>query len=245
MIFLGKKAEVLNQFSDIVFKIDEHEYYKGDKQLQPVTHCVHSYQQPFLAEEISAKVASREGISPKMIQEKWLIKRDYAATLGSEFHLYVDMFLSYGNKLSCMFDQKSRLEQFHKFYDNIKGNFSLLATELMIYDEELGLAGTIDCLVQNSKGEVEIWDWKSNEAIDWENKYKKLLRPLNHLDDCKFNTYSLQLAIYREIIRCKTDFNMGRCYLIHFPPNRDYNVMATNPLTKELPLALKDIKDKA
>ena len=36
--------------------------------------------------------------------------------------------------------------------------------------------------------------------VDWEGMSQKMQFPLNHLDDCNFNHYALQLSIYMYII---------------------------------------------
>jgi len=39
-------------------------------------------------------------------------------------------------------------------------------------------------------------DWKTNEEIKMENPFAKLKYPVNHLDDCNWNHYRIQIGIY-------------------------------------------------
>jgi hypothetical protein len=41
------------------------------------------------------------------------------------------------------------------------------------------------------------------------------------MDDCEFNTYSLQLSIYKEIIERNTNLKLGSCHLVWFNEEND------------------------
>jgi len=42
-------------------------------------------------------------------------------------------------------------------------------------------------------------DWKTNESINLAG-YGKMLEPFDHLEDCNFTHYVLQLNLYRQIL---------------------------------------------
>ena len=47
-------------------------------------------------------------------------------------------------------------------------------------------------------GDITILDWKRSQRISWgETAFRTLREPINHLPDCNFWTYSLQLNIYK------------------------------------------------
>jgi ATP-dependent exoDNAse (exonuclease V) beta subunit len=73
----------------------------------------------------------------------------------------------------------------------------------------------IDQLFYNVKAkEFQIWDYKTNKAITTKNDYKKrMLNELWHLDECEFNTYSLQLGLYKKIIEENTNIKIGSSYI--------------------------------
>ena len=75
----------------------------------------------------------------------------------------------------------------------------------MVYLKSIGLCGQAD-LVEVVNGYVNILDYKTNKEIkekgftNWEGITSKMYNPVNHLDDCNYNHYTLQLSIYMYII---------------------------------------------
>lgn len=71
--------------------------------------------------------------------------------------------------------------------------------ELLIFNHDLKIAGTSDRVFLITKDGVRyaiIDDFKSNKKINTENKYEKMLYPLNHLDDCNKSHYEVQISLY-------------------------------------------------
>tara|TARA_R100000951_G_C2629151_1_gene177089 strand:- start:480 stop:1298 length:819 start_codon:yes stop_codon:yes gene_type:complete len=77
--------------------------------------------------------------------------------------------------------------------------------EHMVYLKSIGICGQAD-LVEVVNGYVNILDYKTNKEIkekgftNWEGITSKMYNPVNHLDDCNYNHYTLQLSIYMYII---------------------------------------------
>jgi ATP-dependent exoDNAse (exonuclease V) beta subunit len=68
--------------------------------------------------------------------------------------------------------------------------------EVKLYDTELGLAGTCDCIVHHDDGVVSIIDWKTNKAIKKQG-YEKATHPaVMHLPNANYYHYQLQLSTY-------------------------------------------------
>lgn len=91
-----------------------------------------------------------------------------------------------------------------------------LYVEKRTYSYEHLVAGTIDCLLVKGKDFI-IVDWKTNkkelyfksgyyrkvngiESTEWVDKKDYLLAPLTHIENCKGNTYTLQLSLYAYIL---------------------------------------------
>ena len=53
---------------------------------------------------------------------------------------------------------------------------------------------------------------------DYGNKMKDCLWML---DDCEFNTYSLQLGVYKKMIEMNTNIKLGKSYLVWLSHNND------------------------
>lgn len=60
------------------------------------------------------------------------------------------------------------------------------------------IKGRFDALFRNKKtGKWVIIDWKSSKSIDIANRWEKLLGPLKTLDNCNYNTYTIQGYFYK------------------------------------------------
>lgn len=77
--------------------------------------------------------------------------------------------------------------------------------EHLVYHQEAGLCGQSD-LVYVIGNKVHLGDYKTNKKIeqygfrDFHGRTAKMKAPLDHLDDCNFTHYSLQLSIYMYMI---------------------------------------------
>jgi len=78
--------------------------------------------------------------------------------------------------------------------------------EHLVYLKSTGLCGQAD-LVEVVNNKLYITDYKTNKEIkkkgytNWEGITSKMFKPINHLDDCNLNHYSLQLSLYAYIIK--------------------------------------------
>ncbi len=109
------------------------------------------------------------------------------------------------------------MEAFDAWWANHRSHVILLATEWIIGDRELGIAGTLDSLVYSSRTRRHhILDWKTNSRFGTSSRWQKLLEPFADLDDCELSCYSLQLSLYRLILeRTLPELTLGDSYLIH------------------------------
>jgi len=77
--------------------------------------------------------------------------------------------------------------------------------EHFLYLPSMKIAGQSD-KVTVAGGRVDILDYKTNKEIktqgfkNYEGITQKMLFPVNHLDDCNLNHYTLQLSIYMYVI---------------------------------------------
>jgi ATP-dependent exoDNAse (exonuclease V) beta subunit len=102
----------------------------------------------------------------------------------------------------------------------------------------------MDNLSFNKKtNELVIFDYKTNKKINRISKYKnKLLSPLEHLDDCEYNKYTLQIWLYKLILERNTPFSIGDSYILWFS-NEGYEQIKIPNFRKEAELIL-EIEEK-
>lgn len=72
-----------------------------------------------------------------------------------------------------------------------------LACETILWNERWSLAGMTDLLERTGGRSLRIYDFKTNERLEKQNRWGRyLLPPVDHLDDCNFVKYELQLSFY-------------------------------------------------
>jgi ATP-dependent exoDNAse (exonuclease V) beta subunit len=176
-----------------------------------------------------------EWVTEEDIKGKWKYKNHHAIYEGTTLHDYIENYLN--NKIlpeskvsaeGLLFQEIKETygimkQHFHNFYDDSvsTGKLIPIKSEVIIGDKELGLCGMVDQLFWNRKHEcLQIWDWKTNTRLNMKNNFgNKMKECLYMLDDCEFNTYSLQLHIYKKIIERNTNLKLGSCHLVWFNEN--------------------------
>lgn len=109
----------------------------------------------------------------------------------------------------------------HKTVLDVTKEDVCVLTEVLVWSHEHKLGGLADLLIFD-KGDIYIPDYKTNKKIDMTSfMYKKMYPPLNHLLDCNYFHYSLQLSIYMKMAMDITGLAKGECYLIN-TANPDY-----------------------
>lgn len=209
----------LEKFNSIVFNEDAHTYHYDGQLCTSVTSVIGRYKEPFDTEKIATTYAVKRGLSVFDVIADWEEKKNSAATKGTHVHKYAEL------KFACKeysTDSTESYEILHKcfkiiddFYNDSKGKLIPIRSELVVGDKERRLCGMIDQLFYNVKAkEFQIWDYKTNKEIKLKNDYKKrMLNELWHLDECEFNTYSLQLGLYKKIIEENTNIKIGNSYI--------------------------------
>jgi ATP-dependent exoDNAse (exonuclease V) beta subunit len=250
----------LNRFSSITFHEKEHQYTIGGQKLVSVTTVISEFKESFDREGISKRAAEKRGVSVDEILKEWDIKKELACEKGTCFHAYAEQFLA--NKAYTYPVQSLRelfgkdpfedvwpelVALFQTFYRDSSRNLVPVKSEVVIGDAELGIGGMIDQIYFNKKsGMLEIWDWKTNKVIAKKNDFHRtMLPPLEHLDECEWNTYSLQLALYKYIIEKNTNLRFGNSYLAWFREgNETYKIYKCAPFQKEIRDLLEFYKEK-
>ncbi len=238
------KNHLKHKFSNIFFEPEEHRYFNDKKEeYQSVSSFLEQFIPAFDREIISKKVSQRQKVPQNEIKTQWTIRRDFSTVRGTEFHLYVETFLNENRKIATVTPIEKHIKLFHKFWTEKKiyKKHEIIFTELMVYSNKYKIAGTVDCLIRNRETRaISILDWKTNKKIKDKNPYsKKMKTPLNHLDNCEINKYSLQLGLYSKIISENTDLAIKGCFIIHFSEEmNDYRIYPTNNLGSEIDLII-------
>lgn len=212
---------------DSLLHFDEasHTYSVNGKVYKSVTTLVGEYFEQFDADYWAVRKAPSLGMTPQQVKDMWTRKGEEARQLGTIMHNKIERhYLGLPNSS----DETYRLfEQFTQSH-----HLSPYRTEWAIYDEDSGIAGTLDFL-NYENGIFTIYDWKRSNKIvvngiaDKNNKWgKRAFSPISHVHDTTYWHYALQVSIYRYILEKNYGINVstGRLAIFHPDYNRPYVV---------------------
>ena len=219
----------LAKFKHIKYFDEPHIYLFGSQELTSGTTFIGQFKEKFDAPKMAKLSAKKKGVEPEELLAEWDYKRDFSSIKGTMVHNFAENY--WGNKIFPYNDQmvinkfgedviKERYEEcvrmFKEFYSEASKSLVPIAMELVIGDVELGVGGMVDGLFWNEKmGELQIWDYKTNKQIRTKSDYNKRFKaPLNFIQECEYESYSLQLNLYKFIIEKNTNLKIGRLYLV-------------------------------
>jgi ATP-dependent exoDNAse (exonuclease V) beta subunit len=186
----------------ISFTEADHSYKDTQgKSYHSVTTFIHTFFPEFDTEAVSARYAERHNLSQDEVKKAWKENGDQAADFGSRVHAFAEAKLK-GIDLPMPTNGKDEMyfKAVDTFINTELSGYKLIESEKIIFSPKYLLAGTVDLLMKNRKGQLCIMDWKTNKAIKFDNVYQHGLDFFSHLDDCNYNHYSLQLNLYRRLL---------------------------------------------
>ncbi len=214
---------------DLTFQEDIHQYKNKDgKILTSVTTALHSYSRPFDESGIIATMCGkRKGISKLEMQVEWKETNKISLEKGKNIHSQFENLLKTGKIEDT--PEKDIIEQLSNI--KFKGK---VHSELRLVSEKYSLAGTCDVATIH-KNLVSIHDLKTNKRFDLKSRYNnKFFYPIDNLEDCHINLYSMQILIYGEMVKEHGfDFTPGQILWVN-PDTREIEKFDVLDLTKEV-----------
>lgn len=176
---------------------------------------------------------------------------DVQAAWKEEGRKSIEKGIAYHNKMEDFYVHTGKFNIDGKTYnvvhtpikDDIKMAIPLkldnnIYPELIVYSHRYKVAGQAD-LVEIINGKIRITDYKTSKEIkmesymNWKKEHEMLKPPVNHLMNCNFNLYSLQINIYMYLLKTHNpDLKVGDMYIKHVKENTD--VFASEPYKEEL-----------
>lgn len=138
--------------------------------------------------EITKRYALKHGLTVEQVLANWKEIADQSLTRGKTIHRVIEDYFNTG---VYDYEHKRLIEQVK--WLKITGKKK---PEVMLHNTEYKLVGIADLIVEN-KNRFDIYDYKTNKKFNFCNQYnEKLKYPLDHLDDCEYNKYAMQLSMY-------------------------------------------------
>ncbi len=240
----------------IVFDEPTHKYYVNGSCEGNIscTGFVHEFFGHFDAKQIIAKMKSGKnwssskyyGRSDEEIMAEWNQNGKVASEAGTAMHLAIEQFL-HGSEDRIDPEIKSTPEwkYFMKFWNDhghdlepYRSEWEVFTDSLKPYANErkIKLCGSIDMVFRRkSDNKFVIYDWKRSKEIKCTNNYQLGLAPLNHLPDCNYWHYTLQLNVYKWMLENYYGLEVADLYLVILhPDNPSYIRMRLNILEDEV-----------
>ena len=221
-----------HSFDDRVkFREEGHVYWidGSNKDLISCTTFIHGFFEDFNTDQIIKNILKSDkckndpeykyyGMSYLDIKNQWLENGRNASEAGTLMHADIEHFY---NDLEVENDSPE-FKQFLQFYED-HSELEMYRTEWMIFSDILKITGSVDAIFKNVDGTLTIGDWKRSKEIcmsSFGNKKGKF--PFEHLDDCNYYHYSLQLNLYRIILETFYGQKVKDMFLvICHPDNKD------------------------
>jgi ATP-dependent exoDNAse (exonuclease V) beta subunit len=246
----------LSVFKKIKYHDEPHVYYVGEQKLISGTSFIGLYKDKFESEKMAEKTAKKRGIPVEEVLAEWEFKGGISRTKGTLVHAFAENYwlnkifpvdeAKYEEQYPTIIERYELCKKlFLDFYKDASKALCPVVMELVVGDEEIGIGGMVDCLFWNeSTNSYEIWDYKTNKEINTFSKYKKRMKaPINFLHECEFETYSIQLNLYKYIIEKNTNIKIGKLWLIHLHEDQEkYNLIQCADYQDIIKLLIKHFK---
>lgn len=255
------ELQKLKVFDRITFYDDKHTY-KIDGEFSAkmsVTGLVNTVKEPFEEDKWAEIKAKEFGFTPEEMKLVWKKNNQMATYQGSTLHNYIDNY--YQNKVKPynrdlakailgdvlhekMYENlKVLVKQFNNFYSDTSEYILPIKNEFVVGDlGDTRICGMLDMLAFNTyTNKFEIFDFKTNKKFNIQSTFDKtLLSPLNHLKECEFNIYSLQLSLYKMFIQKYANIEIDKLKIVWFSVNNEnYQIIELDYLPNECSTLLK------
>lgn len=219
--------------SRIKFFEEGHVYeLDGNTDCVSTTTHIHSFFNEFDADKVAKTLSEKYrdidghkyyGMSDDDIKRSWASNN--AAAEGTKLHADIEDHIN-GLKTT------NESVEFGYFLTFMKDNpqYKPYRTEWVIFDDALRITGSIDIVFEGSaKDSVVLGDWKRSKEIKFSNRFSRGKRGLEHVDDCNFNHYCLQLNVYRHVLEKYYGKKVEEMFLVVLHPNNDGYVKLNVP----------------
>lgn len=258
----------------IQFTAADHKYQSIDQNENiewiSVTSLISLLKKPFDKEATALKASKNKrskwfGLTPEEIISIWDKSNTVAIDLGTWYHnqreediVSCDTIGRSGKDIGIVRPIEQDGVKLAPDQNLVEGIYP----EHMVYLKSAGICGQAD-RVEVIGSVIDLYDYKTNKEIklnaytNWEGITEKMLAPINHLDDCNYTHYSLQLSIYMYImLKHNPNLKPGKIILEHiifkkegedtygnpiYAKDQDGNFVVDKVVPYELPYLKKEV----
>lgn len=175
---------------DLEFNKTTHTYKLKGKEVPSVSRLIKNFYDPFDAETIAKRMEVQGKGNKDELLQAWKKKADSSIQKGNTIHDTAEVIINAYQKYS-----QHTIHLLNFLFDFLRSEPEILGTEIMVANEELQYAGTIDLLAAID-GVIIMIDYKTNNDLFKNYKGKTLKSPFADFLDSPFSHYVLQQNHY-------------------------------------------------
>ncbi len=228
-----KKLEI---FNDPNFRFDpiKHKYTLDGEHFISVTQFISRFHKPFETDKWSKIKAEQAGISQEEMLLEWKKLNDRANEIGTATHNWIENYYNrIYQELPSDIDVIDRINKFNIAYSKWLHKLQPLKFEQRIFSKKLKIAGMMDSLFMYNDN-VFILDWKTNKAFTHDEhekgQYENLLNPFDGYFKNHLNEYSIQVSLYKLILK-EIGIDVKASYLLHIGPEEEAKMHKAHDFT--------------
>lgn len=224
----------MNNKSIIEFEPENHKYFntKTGEEYISCTTLLGLFKPKFDSIKMSSLCAKKQGKTSNEILAEWEANAKKSTDYGTEIHAGIEGYIKNDKEL---ISNNKYNEICKKGYDkliSIIGDVGIHSEELL-WNHNYKIAGQSD-IVQYINGfrqlktpfgnhvpTINVIDIKTNNKINFHSEYDEYMKyPLEHLHNCNYNNYALQLSLYSYMLQTMNPgMKIGKLALLHFDRN--------------------------
>ena len=211
----------------------------GQRVPRSVTSLVHSFANEFDAARTVDAMGVPEEDRASLLQQ-WKLNGKVQRVRGQLLHFHAESLLN-----GCEIEEPHSPEfrQASAVYREFIMALGLqpFRTEICIFHCGLRVAGSVDLLCCDpSDSSLVIIDWKRSKEIRTDTVFRSMRPPLQHIPDCNYWHYALQLNMYRYILESEYGFRVSSMYLAVVHPSLTKPRVIAVPRMEDLIQAIEE-----
>lgn len=177
------------------------------------------FKNKFDEKRIAGLTAKKRGITVEEVLNEWAEIRNTACTKGTNIHLALENFIKH-NEIDKEYE--TLIEDFKNIINSMS-DIKCIHSEILLYLDKYKVAGTSDLIFEHNDGTFSVGDFKTNKKFRYYSEYNEHLKyPVQHLNNCEFINYSLQLSLYAYMYETLYPDKAGKCrglFLLWYNPD--------------------------
>ena len=151
------------------------------------------------------------GITTQDFVDRWAKAGDIGRMRGHLLHFHCECL---ANNVHVEEPHSLEFQQAQNIFKRLlEWGLKPYRAEVNIFHVGLRCGGQPDLLLLDHDCRIVIVDWKRTKKLTMENDREALKYPLNHLPDCSYYKYALQVNLYRFVLESEYSMRVGQMFL--------------------------------